>query len=70
MITRSVIKSKLTKKRKKKQSHRKKILKPQHRLIWDTALNIFNRPLIQSTGFVGAVFHITITPNEITLCSV
>lgn len=48
MITRSVIKSKLTKKKGKNHSE-KKILKPQHRLLWNTALNIFNRPLTQST---------------------
>lgn len=49
MISRSVIKSKLTKKRKKISHSKRETLKPQQGLLWDTALNIFNRPLIEST---------------------
>lgn len=56
-MTRPVIKSKLTKKRKKVGRFEKNIQKPQNRLLWDTALNIFNRALIQSTAwFRGSSF--------------
>lgn len=56
-MTKSVNKSKLTKKRKKVTQKKKNIKKPQNRLLRDTVLNIFNRALIQSAeGFRGGSF--------------